>query len=212
MLTVWGRATSSNVQAVMWTIAELGLAHTRHDLGLAYGGLDTPEYRSMNPNGLVPTVQDGEGPPMWESAAIVRYLAATYGDEGFWPRDPAARVQLDMWAEWIKTTFAPHFGGRVFWPLMGRPAGGPDAFPAAVEGLKPLARMLSERIGAGPYLAGEKLSFADMIIGAQLYRYYTLDFDRADTPALDAYYARLSARPAYRQHAMVSYETLRIAT
>ncbi|MDP2734505.1 MAG: glutathione S-transferase family protein, partial [Hoeflea sp.] len=150
--------------------------------------------------------------PMWESAAIVRYLAAAYGDEGFWPRDPAVRVQLDMWAEWIKTTFAPHFGGRVFWPLMGRPAGGPDAFAASVEALKPLAKMLSERIGDGPYLAGESLSFADMIIGAQLYRYYTLDFDRADTPGLDAYYARLCARPAYREHAMVSYESLRIST
>ncbi|OCW58453.1 glutathione S-transferase family protein [Hoeflea olei] len=212
MLTVWGRATSSNVQAVMWTIGELGLAHVRHDLGHVHGGLDTPEYKAMNPNGLVPTVRDGDGAPMWESAAIVRYLAAKYGDETFWPRDPDARVRLDMWAEWIKTTFGPHFGGQVFWPLIGRPlAGGPEALAEAIEALKPLARMLDARIGAGPYLAGEHLSFADMIVGVQLYRYYTLDFDRARTPALDAYYARLCARPAYREHAMVSYDSLRIA-
>tara|TARA_R110002020_G_scaffold36134_20_gene108688 strand:+ start:2537 stop:3172 length:636 start_codon:yes stop_codon:yes gene_type:complete len=209
MLTVWGRATSSNVQAVMWTIAELGLSHKRHDLGLAYGGLDTPEYRAMNPNGLVPTVRDGDGAPMWESAAIVRYLSARYGDESFWPRDPAARVQLDMWAEWIKTTFAPHFGGRVFWPLIGRPTD-PAVLAASIEALKPLATMLSERIGNGPYLGGDTICFADMIIGAQLYRYYTLDFDRAETPELDAYYARLCTRPAFREHAMVSYDSLRI--
>lgn len=211
MLTVWGRATSSNVQAVMWTIAELGLEHERHDRGREFGGLDAPDYRAMNPNGLVPTVRDDGGAPMWESAAIVRYLASAYGDERFWPRDPAVRVQLDMWAEWIKTTFAPHFGGRVFWPLIGKPGSGPDAFTAAVAALKPLATMLDKRIGDGPYLGGEAISFADMIIGCQLYRYYTLDFDRADTPGLDAYYARLCARPAYRAHVMVSYESLRIA-
>ena len=211
MLTVWGRATSSNVQAVMWTIAELGLDFERHDRGHTFGGLDTPDYRAMNPNGLVPTVRDGDGSPMWESAAIVRYLACRYGNENFWPRDPAVRVQLDMWAEWIKTTFAPHFGMRIFWPLIGRPLpGGPDALADAVEGLKPLARMLNDRIGDGPYLAGEHLSFADMIIGVQLYRYYTLDFDRAETPALDGYYARLCERPAYCDHVMVSYESLRI--
>jgi glutathione S-transferase len=210
MLTVWGRASSSNVQAVMWTIAELGLEHERHDRGHAFGGLDTPDYLAMNPNGLVPTVRDGDGPPMWESAAIVRYLAATYGDEKFWPRDPAARVQLDMWAEWIKTTFAPHFGMRIFWPLMGKPGGGPEALAASIEALKPLAIRLSERIGDGPYIGGQSICFADMIIGVQLYRYYTLDFDRAKTPALDAYYARLCERPAYREHAMGSYESLRI--
>lgn len=210
MLTVWGRATSSNVQAVMWTIAELGLDYERHDRGREFGGLDTPDYLAMNPNGLVPTVRDGDNAPMWESAAIVRYLAARYGDERFWPRDPAVRVQLDMWAEWIKTTFGPLFGNQVFWPLMGKPGGGPDAFAASITTLKQLATMLDKRIGDGPYLGGEAISFADMIIGCQLYRYTTLDFDRAATPALDAYYARLCERPAYREHVMVSYESLRI--
>ncbi|WP_417412266.1 glutathione S-transferase family protein [Hoeflea sp.] len=210
MLTVWGRASSSNVQAVMWTIAELGLESERHDRGHGFGGLDTPDYLAMNPNGLVPTVRDGDGAPMWESAAIVRYLAAAYGDEKFWPRDPAARVQSDMWAEWIKTTFAPHFGMRVFWPLIGKATGGPDALEASIDALKPLSIRLSERIGEGPYIGGQSICFADMIIGVQLYRYYTLDFDRAKTPALDAYYARLCERPAYREHVMVSYESLRI--
>lgn len=210
MLTVWGRATSSNVQAVMWTISELELAFERHDIGLSFGGNDTPEYLAMNPNGKVPTMRDGDSAPMWESAAIVRYLACKYGDESFWPRDPAARVQLDMWAEWIKTTFSPLFLAQVFWHLMGKSDASPDGFAASVSELKKLARMLDKRIGDGPYLAGEAISFADMIVGSQLYRYFTLEFDRAETPALDAYYARLCARPAYRDHVMVSYDSLRI--
>ena len=168
MLTVYGRATSSNVQAVMWTIAELELAYERHDIGLSYGGNDRPDYLAMNPNGKVPTVRDGDGAPMWESAAIVRYLACKYGDESFWPRDPAVRVQLDMWAEWIKTTFGPVFLPQVFWRLMGKPEASPGAFAAAVNELKKLAIMLDKRIGNGPYLAGEAISFADMIVGSQL--------------------------------------------
>ncbi|MDF1608497.1 glutathione S-transferase family protein [Hoeflea sp. YIM 152468] len=212
MLTVWGRATSSNVQAVMWTIAELGLDFERHDVGHAHGGNKTADYLAMNPNGLVPTVRDGDGAPMWESAAIVRYLAARYGDAAFWPRDPAVRVQLDMWAEWIKTSFVPVFTGQIFRPLMalaGSTPMQPGQVQAATDALKPLALRLDKRLGDGPYLGGAELSFADMIAGHLLYRYCTLDFDRAVTPSLDAYYARLSARPHYRDHVMVSYESLR---
>ena len=95
MITVWGRATSGNVQMVMWAIAELGLDHKRLDVGGKFGGNDTPEYRAMNPNGLVPVIQDGDGPFLWESAAIVRYLGATYGDEQFWPSSPATRATVD---------------------------------------------------------------------------------------------------------------------
>ena len=195
----------------MWTIAELGLAHQRHDIGHVHGGNDTDEYLAMNPNGLVPVVRDGDGAPMWESAAIVRYLAESYGDENFWPRDPAVRVQFDMWAEWIKTSFGPTFAGRVFRPLvqLGSTPMPAEQLKAATEAVKPLAMMLDRRLGNGPYLAGDNLTFADMITGNLLYRYYTLDFDRAETPSLDAYYARLSARPHYREHVMVSYEDLR---
>ena len=82
MLTIHGRATSLNVQAVMCTIAELGLAHERRDVGLNFGGTDTPEYLAMNPNGLVPVLRD-EHVTLFESAAIVRYLAARHGPT--WP-------------------------------------------------------------------------------------------------------------------------------
>jgi Glutathione S-transferase len=211
MLTVWGRATSSNVQAVMWTIGELGLEHRRIDIGLTHGGNDTAEYLAMNPNGKVPTIRDGDDAPLFESAAIVRYLACKYGDATFWPRDPAHRARLDMWAEWIKTTFGPAFGAQVFFPMVFLASAQRDAaaIARAVEAVKPLARMLDARLGDGPYLDGERFTFADILCGHLLYRYFTHDFERADTPALAAYYERLTARQAYRTHVMVSYEPLR---
>ena len=211
MITVWGRATSGNVQMVMWAIAELGLEHRRLDVGGKFGGNNTPEYRAMNPNGLVPVIQDGDGPFLWESAAIVRYLGATYGDEQFWPSSPAARAPLDMWAEWSKTSFGPVLFPQLFWPLVGVVAEKRDVagIAAAAERIKPLAVMLDARVAQDDFLGGTDICFADIIVGLPLYRYFTLDFERAETPHLRAYYDRLSERPAYAEHAMVSYESMR---
>jgi glutathione S-transferase len=211
MITVWGRATSSNVQIVMWALAEIGLECERHDVGGSFGGTDTPEYLAMNPNKLVPTVQDGEL-ILWESAAIVRYLGAKYAGERFWPSDPARRASMDKWAEWSKTTFGPALLSTIFWPLIGVRPENRDmkAFDAAVTRMQGVARIIDARLAESPYLGGDDLAFADCIFGTLLYRYFTLDFERADTPNLRAYYDRLTQRPAYATHAMVSYESLRV--
>lgn len=211
MITVWGRITSSNVQLVMQTLAELGLEAERIDAGGKFGGTDTAAFRAMNPNGLVPVLRDGDL-VLFESAAILRYLAARYGDAAFWPTDPARRAELDVWAEWIKSTFQASFQYGVFWILVRTPraARDPERLAASVAETARLAAMLDARLGAGPWLGGEDFTFADVMAGHLLYRYYTLEFDRAETPNLDAYYARLTARPAYRAAAMVSYEPLRV--
>jgi len=210
MITIYGRATSSNVQLVMWAVAELDLAHERIDRGGPHGGTDSPEHLAMNPMGLIPVLVDGDL-AVWESAAILRYLGARYGDDGFWPRDPARRAELDQWAEWIKQHVAPALITGVFWQLVRTPPAERDharieAETARLARLMPLA---DRRIGAGPYLNGDHLSFADIMLGHVLYRYFTLELDRVDTPDLRAYYDRLTDRPAYREHVMVSYESLR---
>ncbi len=172
MITVYGRATSSNVQAVMWGIGELGLEYRRLDYGLNFGGNDTPEYLAMNPHGLVPTIKDGDL-VLWESCAILRYLASKYGDGGvFWPSDPAARVRTaakdrDM-----------------------------AALTAALAWFDGLFGQLEAQPGHNPYVAGADFTLADIVIGHVLFRYYDIDIPR-------------QPRPAFREHVMVSYETLR---
>lgn len=210
MIKVWGRKTSSNVQIVMWALAELGLEADRVDVGGAFGGTGTPDYVAMNPNRLVPVLQDGDL-TLWESAVIVRYLGATYGSEQFWPTDPARRATVDKWAEWIKTTFGPALLTGVFWPLIGVPPSqrDPAAIAAGVEKLKPLTEMLDARLSESDYLGGEAPCFADIVVGTLLFRYFTLDFERPARPHLEAYYARLAQRPAYAEHVMVSYDSLR---
>lgn len=210
MITVWGRKTSANVQIVMWAIAELGLKHERRDVGGPFGGNNTPEYLAMNPNGLVPTFRDKDT-ILFESAAIVRYLGAAYGDEQFWPRDPLKRAALDKWAEWSKTTFQSTLLPGIFTQLVfKRPAERDEkTLAASVATMKRLVPMIDGRLAEGDYLGGEAPCFADIVFGTLLYRYFTLDFEKQPAPNLEAYYQRLTKRPAYVEHAMVSYESMR---
>lgn len=210
MITVWGRATSSNVQIVMWALAEIGLECKRIDVGGSFGGTDTPEYLRMNPNKLVPTLQDGDL-TLWESAAIVRYLGAKYADASFWPTGPVERARIDQWAEWSKTTFGPTLLTGIFQPLIVTREENRDtkAVAAAVTRMQGLAKVIDARLAETAFLGGQHPAFGDCIFGTLLYRYFTLDFDRAETPHLRAYYDRLCARPAYARHAMVSYESMR---
>ena len=204
MPTVYGRASSMNVQAVMWTAAELGLAVDRIDAGFGFGGTDTAEYHAMNPNGLVPAFRD-EHVSMFESAAIVRYLAARHGRFPFWPEDPVARAPVDVWAEWGKTTLQPSFLRSAFHAAMTGTA--PDEKTLAL--FERSLDILEAQLGAGPWVLGADFTVADIEVGLPLYRYFTLDADRRDRPAVAAYYGRLCARPAYAQDVMVPYDHLR---
>lgn len=207
MITVYGRATSSNVQAVMWGIGELGLAHERLDYGHVHGGTDTPAFRAMNPNGLVPVLRDGDL-VLWESCAILRYLAARYGAAPFWPADPVARAPVDMWAEWGKTTFAAAFTGPIFWARVRTAARARDeaALAAALARFDALLALLERQLA--PFVLGGDFSLADIVVGHLLYRYFTIDIPRRDRPAIAAYYDRLADRPAFREHVMVSWAPL----
>src|SRR5690606_36577169 len=99
MLKIWGRTNSSNVQKAMWAIGELKLPHERIDAGMAFGKNREDWYLKMNPNGLVPTIDD-DGFVLWESNTIVRYLAAKHDPGGLWPTSPATRAMAEMWMDW----------------------------------------------------------------------------------------------------------------
>ncbi|WP_075182493.1 glutathione S-transferase family protein [Pantoea sp. 1.19] len=213
MMEVWGRRTSSNVQAVMWCLAELNLPVTRYDVGHRFGGNDTPAFLAMNPNGLVPVLKDGEAPPLFESAAINRYLANRYGQAPFWPADLATRTRIDMWAEWAKVSVSLRFTAPIFWQLVRVPAADRNltALNQAIDQLSRLLAIADAQLQQHDYLAGDALTLADIPFGSLLYRYYDLDMPRAPLPALAEYYARLCERPAYQQHVIVSYDELRLS-
>ena len=120
MLKIWGRSTSINVQKVMWAIGELNLPHERIDVGGAFGRTKEPFYLAMNPNALVPTLEEDDGFTLWESNSIVRYLAAKHGAGTLEPANPQERARASQWMDWMLTVCAPAIHG-LFWGLIRTP-------------------------------------------------------------------------------------------
>jgi glutathione S-transferase len=203
MLKIWGRPNSINVQKAMWLIAELGLPHERMDAGMQYGAVNEPWYRAMNPNGRVPTIDD-EGFVLWESNAIVRYLAAKHGAGRYCPADPRSRADGDRWMDWATSTVAPVMT-PLFWGLIRTAPEKRDA--AAIEGcrleMEKLAAILDAQLRGRAFLCGDALTMGDIPAGCFIYRWYALPIEHGDHPHLRAWYERLAARPAFREHVML---------
>src|SRR6266436_3453859 len=182
MLTVYGRKSSFNVQKVMWLVGELGLAHRHVELGGSYGGLDTPEFRAMNPHRRVPV-----------------------GD------DAAQRSLSDRWIDWSQTTLQPDFPTGVFWGYYRTPASERNvaAVDEKVRRCGQHFRLIDSMLAGRQFLLGQHLSLADIPIGTTLYRYFNIDIARPDLPNVERWYSALQAHPAYRTHVMVPFEELR---
>lgn len=173
----------------MWCVGELGLDHVRHDVGHHFGGLDNPAFAELNPNRTIPVLQDGDQAPLWETGAILRYLASVYGSKKFWPHDPTTRAQVDKWAEWAKINIAMTFTVPVFWRVVRTPAAEQDhqAIQTAVAALSEKLAIADAKLRDTRFLAGDHLTLADIQLGHVLYRYYTIDIRRETLPCLRRY-------------------------
>ncbi len=209
MLKVWGRRNSSNVQKVMWLIAELGLPYEHIPAGANFGRLDEPQFRALNPHGKIPVIQDGDL-TVWESQAILRYLGAQYGRGEFWSDSAAERAVVDGWLDWSLATLQSDFNG-FFWAYFRTPEAERDWAVIDSGRERSIAdfRLLDGILAKRPFMIGNTLSLADIAIGCFLYRYFEFDIERPDLLNLAGYYQRLRERPAYREHVMVSFESLR---
>ena len=203
MLKIWGRTSSINVQKVMWTVAELGLAHERFDVGGPFGGLEGPEYAALNPNRLIPVLQDG-ATTVWESNAIVRYLAGRYGSGGLWPEDPGVRSEADRWMDWQLTTLQPAIGPIFLGLIRTQPEKRDMALiDASAERLAQAMTILDRHLAGRPFVAGDRLTMGDIPVGCVCWRYANLDVARPHLPNIAAYRARLEERPGYRAQVML---------
>lgn len=204
MLRVWGRTTSSNVMKVMWLLDELGLAAERIDAGGKFGRTGTPEYRAMNPLGLVPTLED-DGFALFESNAILRYLCNAHAPaNALYPAPPPARAEVDAWLDFQQTALnRPQ--GVVFAGLVRTAPEQRDnaAISAAVAEAGRIWGILDTRLGSRAFLAGDGLTLADIAFGVHVHRWFVMPIARPDSPHLHAWYERLLARPPYRTHVAV---------
>jgi glutathione S-transferase len=199
MLKIWGRNNSSNVLKVIWALTEMGIPFERIDAGGDFGKTTEPAYLAMNPNSLVPTLQEEDGFTMWESNSIIRYLAAKYPATGLEPVEPKVRARAQMWMDWQLSVMGPAIT-PVFWQLIRTPADKRDPKLIALHRDKTIAaaRIMDEQLGRTAYLAGDAFSYGDIPVGIMIYRYVRLMPDRPSTPNLDRWYAALEARPAFK--------------
>ena len=205
MLKIWGRADSFNLQKVMWCVAELGLAHERFDAGGQHGVTDDPDYLAMNPNGRVPTIDD-DGFVLWESNAIVRYLAARHGMGTLCPEDPRRRADADRWMTWQSATVGRNFRGLIH-ALFTPPPESRDLVEAApmVDMAMGHWAILDARLEGRDFIMGSDFTMADIPMGGYALRWFEMEIERSAMPRLEAWYDRLREREAYRTHVMTPF-------
>jgi glutathione S-transferase len=199
MLKIWGRTNSVNVKKAMWAVEELGLKYERIDAGMQFGVTKTPEYLRMNPNSLVPTIDD-DGFVLWESHAIVRYLAAKHGAGSLWPNDLRVRADADRWMDWAFTFQSAM--RAVFWGLIRTPPEKRD-LKAIEEGRKRSAELLAvpeSALAKNSYVAGKAFTMGDIPLGCEVQRWMRVPIERPRFPNVEAWFERLRSRPAFVRH------------
>ncbi len=200
MLTIWGRLNSHNVKKVAWFAEELGLPYERHDVGMQFGMSD--DYLAKNPNALIPTIED-DGFLLWESNAILRYLAGRYGGETFWPADPAKRAIADRWMDW-QFGYAPA-QLDAFLNLVRRAPDerDPAAIARSAEASGKMMMIVERYLGETPWLSGNDLGLGDIPMGVYAHTYFTLDIERPELPHVSDWYRRLMKRSGYASQVMI---------
>ncbi len=196
MLRIWGHRQAPNVRKVIWACAEFDLDFEVKEVGGPFGGTDAPEYRAMNPNGRIPTIDD-DGFVLWESHAILRYLANKAGAEDIYPEDPRTRARVDQWLDWQGAHQAQAIRDLVKITIKAKHAPDPTLLAAAEAEADMLFGILDGALAGGGYVAGEAFTIADIPVAVGYRRWVTLPIRRRPFPALEAWYVRVSTRPAF---------------
>jgi len=202
MIKIWGRNTSSNVQKAMWGVGELGLPHSRIDIGGSFGKNKEPPYLAMNPNGLVPTLEEDDGFLLWESNSIVRYLAGKHDKSGaLEPKDAKQRALASQWMDWQLSVVAPAIHAA-FWGLIRTAPEKRDmaAIKTSQDKTTTAMEMLDAQLAKTQFVAGPAFSYGDIPVGVMCYRYRQLVPGRPPTPHLDRWYDAISKRKAFQDN------------
>ena len=194
-LHIWGRMSSINVKKVIWTAQELGLDFQRTEAGGAFGLVKTPEYLRLNPNSLVPVIED-DGFVLWESNTIVRYLCASRG-AALYPSDLREHFDAERGMDWQQTTFNPASRSG-FWQLIRTPAAEQNQAVIAQSNaaVEALMATLDAHLAGHSFMVGEAFSMADIPLALEVHRWFGLPQTRQARPNIERWYSTLQARPA----------------
>ena len=199
-MKMWGRNTSSNVQKAMWAVGELKLPCERIDVGGAYGKTKDPFYLAMNPNSLVPTLEEDDGFTLWESNSVVRYLSAKHGG-ALEPKDEKTRAKAHQWMDWQLSVLGPAIT-PVFWGLIRTPPEKRDQ--TAIDNGKAkttdAAKIMDAQLGKTAFMAGDAFSYGDIPVGVMIRRYMELVPERPRMANLERWFGEISKRGPFQEH------------
>ena len=203
MLKMWGRNTSSNVQKAMWAVGELKLPCERIDVGGAFGKTKDPFYLTMNPNSLVPTLEEEDGFTLWESNSVVRYLAAKHRSSVLQPADLRGQANASKWMDWQLSVVGPAIF-ECFWGLIRTPPEKRNhaAIDASKKRTTEAMTILDAQLAKTAYVAGDAFSMGDIPVGVFGYRFHALVPERPPLPHFERWFAAISARPAFHEHVL----------
>ncbi|MAN63205.1 MAG: glutathione S-transferase [Parvibaculum sp.] len=208
MIRIWGRASAFNLQKAYWALLETGQSHERIDAGGDFGGLDSPDFLARNPNGRIPVIDD-DGFVLWESQAIVRYLAEQYAPTLI-PDDVQDRALAAQWMDWAQTILLPA-ALDLFWAGVRMPKEKQSAafVDRALKRTIAALTLLDKELSTHDHLVGDSFTLADIPAGTCLFRFFEMkDIERPDLPHVSAWYELLKDRPAYQQAVMVPFDEL----
>jgi len=195
-LKILGKSASINVRKVLWTCAELGLAHEHEEWGAGVRATQVPEFLALNPNAMVPVIVDGDF-VLWESNTICRYLAGREQRHDLLPADPKARARVEQWMDWQATEFNNSWRYAFLGLVRKSPEHqDPAQLAAGVAQWNRHVRLLEDQLlRTGAYAAGAAFTLADIPLGLAVHRWLAAPIERPELPAVQAYHARLCARP-----------------
>jgi glutathione S-transferase len=205
MLNIWGRISSINVRKVVWCAQELGLDFQRTEAGGKFGVVLTPEYLALNPNALVPLLDDGEGAErvvLWESNVIVRYLCARHAPGKLYPDALPARFDAERWMDWQQTTLN-RASGAAFVQWVRTPAAErqPELIAQSVHATEPLFALLDAQLANRPFICGDQFTMADIPLGCEAHRWFGLpqtEYTRPAWPNVERWFGDLRTRAGAR--------------
>jgi glutathione S-transferase len=197
MLRVLGRATSGNVQKVIWLLEELGTPYKREDYGRQFNNTQDATYLKLNPNGKVPTLVDGDT-VVWESNTILRYICNKQGSNGFYPADAAARSEVDRWLDWqLASLNNPYLG--IFREAKKPAAERAPSWAQDAKEMKAQLDILEGGMGGRPWIAGNAITIADICLGPIVHRCLEFPVELPGLAGVRAWREKIAARPAFKK-------------
>ncbi|MDE1473819.1 glutathione S-transferase [Xenorhabdus bovienii] len=203
MLTIWGRKSSSNVKKVIWCLEELNVPYQQIDVGGKFGKLNTPEYLLMNPNAVIPCLQEGDF-ILWESNTIVRYISAKFGENSLYPADLQERAKIDQWMDWVGCNLFPPIK-QLMINIVRTPEDqrDPKVVAQILKEIEKLLKIVDNVLDKQKYLSGDKFGMADIALAPLVYPWLKVGIERPSLPNLERWYQLLTERPAFQKIVMI---------